>query len=70
MKLSLGPIQYYWPRDEVLAFYEAVAPSPVDIVYLGEVVCSRRHEVRLSDWLDIAAVLREAGKEVLLSTQV
>ena len=70
MKLSLGPIQYYWPRDEVLAFYDAVAQSPVDMVYLGEVVCSRRHEVRLSDWLDIAAVLREAGKEVLLSTQV
>jgi collagenase-like PrtC family protease len=70
MKLSLGPIQYYWPRDEVLAFYEAVAQSPVDMVYLGEAVCSRRHEVRLSDWLDIAAVLREAGKEVLLSTQV
>jgi len=70
MKLALGPIQYYWPRDEVLAFYEAVAQSPVDIVYLGEAVCSRRHEVRLSDWLDIAAVLREAGKEVVLSTQV
>lgn len=70
MKLALGPILYYWPRDDVLAFYEAVAASPVDIVYLGEAVCSRRHEVRLNDWLDIAQVLREAGKEVLLSTQV
>ena len=70
MKLALGPILYYWPRDEVLAFYEAVAASPVDIVYLGEAVCSRRHEVRLNDWLDIAAALRDAGKEVVLSTQV
>ncbi len=70
MKLALGPLQYYWPRDEVLAFYEQVAAMPVDIVYLGEVVCSRRHEVRLTDWLDIAQVLREAGKEVVLSTQV
>jgi collagenase-like PrtC family protease len=70
MKLALGPILYYWPRDEVLAFYDAVAQSQVDIVYLGEAVCSRRHEVRLSDWLDMAAVLREAGKEVVLSTQV
>jgi len=70
MKLSLGPIQYYWPRDEVLAFYEAVAQSPVDIVYLGEAVCSRRHEVRLNDWFDIATALRDAGKEVVLSTQV
>jgi len=70
MKLSLGPILYYWRRDEVLAFYEAVAASPVDIVYLGEAVCSRRHEVRLADWFDIAAALRDAGKEVVLSTQV
>lgn len=70
MKLALGPLLYYWPRDDVLAFYEAVAQSPVDIVYLGEAVCSRRHEVRLKDWLDIAAALRDAGKEVVLSTQV
>lgn len=70
MKLSLGPIQTYWPRDQVLAFYQAVAESPVDIVYLGEAVCSRRHEMRLKDWFDVAAVLREAGKEAILSTQV
>jgi collagenase-like PrtC family protease len=70
MKLSLGPILYYWPRADVLAFYEAVAESPVDIVYLGEAVCSRRHEVRLNDWLDIAQTLQDAGKEVVLSTQV
>jgi len=70
MKLSLGPLLYYWPREQVLAFYDAVTTSPVDIVYLGEAVCSRRHELRLSDWLDIARKLREAGKEVVLSTQV
>jgi len=70
IRLALGPLLYYWPRDDVLAFYEAVAQSPVDIVYLGEAVCSRRHEVRLNDWLDIATALRDAGKEVVLSTQV
>ena len=61
---------YYWPRDAVLRFYEAVAQTPVDIVYLGEAVCSRRRELRLADWLGIAASLTEAGKEVVLSTQV
>ncbi|RYF56317.1 MAG: U32 family peptidase, partial [Comamonadaceae bacterium] len=70
MKLSLGPLLYYWHRDTVFAFYEAIAATPVDIVYLGETVCSRRHELRLADWLALAAMLRSAGKEAVLSTQV
>lgn len=70
MKLSLGPLQYYWPRNTVFRFYEAIGATPVDIVYLGETVCSRRHELRLADWLEIARKLAEAGKEVVLSTQV
>ena len=64
LKLSLGPLLYYWPRDTTIAFYDAVAQMPVDIVYLGETVCSRRHELRLADWLEIAGRLRAAGKEV------
>ncbi|NMM38219.1 MAG: U32 family peptidase [Glaciimonas sp.] len=70
MKLALGPILYYWSRDDVFKFYETIANSAVDIVYLGETVCSRRHELRLSDWLTIAESLRAAGKEVVLSTLV
>ncbi len=67
MRLALGPLLYYWPRSEVLAFYRDVLTWPVEIVYLGEVVCSRRHELRLTDWLDIASTLAAAGKEVVLS---
>ena len=70
MKLALGPLLYYWPRNTVLRFYDAIATTPVDVVYLGETVCSRRHELRLADWLEIAGTLRQAGKEVVLSTQV
>ncbi|UTY58995.1 MULTISPECIES: U32 family peptidase [unclassified Massilia] len=69
LKLSLGPILYYWPRDTVMKFYEDVAKSPVDIVYLGETVCSRRHELRQGDWLALAELLASAGKQAVLSTQ-
>jgi collagenase-like PrtC family protease len=62
-------VLYYWPRERLLAFYEEAAASPVDIVYLGEAVCSRRHEMRLADWLATARRLLEAGKDVVLSSQ-
>ena len=69
MKLTLGPLLYYWSREDTLAFYAEAATWPVDGVYLGETVCSRRHLLRLADWLEVAAALRDAGKEVVLSTQ-
>jgi len=67
-KLSLGPILYYWSKDQVLEFYDWVATSPVDIVYLGETICSKRNLITTDDWFAIADRLREAGKEVVLST--
>ena len=70
MKLALGPLQYYWQRATVFDFYAAMEATAIDVVYLGEAVCSRRHELRLADWLDIAGRLQQAGKEVVLSTQV
>lgn len=68
MKLALGPLLYFWSRDDVLAFYRQVRDWPVDVVYLGEAVCSKRRGVRLEDWLAIADELTAAGKEVVLST--
>lgn len=70
MQLALGPLLYYWPRNTVLAFYETMASTPLDVIYLGETVCSRRHELRLPDWLAVARMLQDAGKQVVLSTQV
>ena len=69
MKLALGPLLYYWPRQSVLDFYADLAESSVDSVYLGETVCSRRHELRLEDWLEVGQVLAAAGKEVVMSSQ-
>lgn len=68
MKFSLGAIQYYWPQQVVKNFYRQAADSAVDIVYLGETVCSKRRELKFTDWLQVAHELREAGKQVVLST--
>lgn len=70
MQLTLGPLLYYWPKDRLDAFHDAIAAAPIDRVYLGEAVCSRRHEYRTADWLNAAARLADAGKEVVLSSQV
>jgi len=67
-RLSLGPIPYYWSREEVFSFYQGIAESPVDIVYLGEAVCSKRRLMRPDAWLEVADMLQQAGKEVVLST--
>lgn len=69
MKIALGPLLYYWSRQSTLDFYAQIAESEADIVYLGETVCSRRHELRLDDWLEVGEMLADAGKEVVMSSQ-
>ena len=68
MKLSVGPIQYFWEREQVLGFYDQLALSAAEIVYLGEVICSKRRLVNADDWLAIGTELRQSGKEVILSS--
>ena len=54
MKLSLGPILYYWPKTQVYDFYEKVLDWDVDIVYLGETACAKRRELSTKDWIALA----------------
>jgi O2-independent ubiquinone biosynthesis protein UbiV len=68
MKISVGPISYYWPKDRVYEFYQKIADQDVDIVYLGETVCGKRNQMAMADWLDIAERLSKSGKECVLST--
>lgn len=68
MKLSIGPITYFWQRSEVLDFYQQAADSRADIIYLGEVICSKRRLVKPEDWIAIGNELRQSGKEVILSS--
>jgi collagenase-like PrtC family protease len=68
MEFSMGNLQFYWQQDSVLDFYQKVADSNVEHVYLGESVCSKRRELRLDDWLDIGRELSKKGKSVVLSS--
>ena len=68
MKLSLGPLQYFWPRERTLAFYREAAQWPVDIIYLGETVCSKRRELGSRDWIALAREVATSGKQVVLSS--
>ena len=68
LKISIGPVQHYWSRNELLDFYADIAKSAADIVYLGETVCSKRRTLRTDDWITLAQQLRDCDKEVVLST--
>lgn len=68
MNISLGPLLYCWQKQQVIDFYQQVATSHIPLVYLGEAVCSRRRELKWGDYLELAQMLRQAGKEVVLST--
>lgn len=68
MQYSLGPILYFWPRNQVEAFYQQAMQSSADVIYLGETVCSKRRELKTKDWLALARELAGKGKQVVLST--
>lgn len=69
MQLTIGPVLYHWPRTTLLQFYAGLADSAADTIVLGEVVCARRRELRLDDWLALGRELQSAGKRVVLATQ-
>ncbi|MBD0784820.1 U32 family peptidase [Vibrio sp. Y2-5] len=68
MKYALGPLLYFWPKQDVEKFYQQAKESSADIIYLGETVCSKRREMKPQHWFDIAKELSSAGKQVVLST--
>ena len=68
-KLTLGPIAYHWSSEARRDFYARIADeAPVDEVYLGEVICSKRAPFHEADLPATIERLERAGKTVILST--
>lgn len=68
-KLTLGPILFHWDADRKRNFYARIADeAPIDTVYLGEVVCSKRSPFFDRHYPEVIERLERAGKQVVLST--
>lgn len=68
MKITLGPIPFLWDKERILSFYKEIADTPASVVYIGEVVCSKRSVLGIKTLSAIAQILEDAGKEVVIST--
>ena len=66
MKLSLGPVLFYWDRQHTLDFYADMAGMPLDVIYLGETVCSKRRDMGLDDWIGLARELKQQSPAQLV----
>ncbi|MFQ5636255.1 MAG: U32 family peptidase, partial [Gammaproteobacteria bacterium] len=67
--LTLGPILFHWPAETKRDFYARIADeAPVDTVYLGEVICSKRAPF-FDPYIEEAAErLERGGKNVVFSS--
>ncbi|MNQ11323.1 Peptidase family U32 [compost metagenome] len=66
MKLSLGPVLYYWDKEQVGRFYAEMSSLPLDVVYLGETVCSKRRALSLDQWLGLGRELQACSQAQLV----
>lgn len=68
-ELTMGPVLFHWPEQQKRDFWFRVADeAPVDTVYLGEVVCSKRAPFFDHHIEEVADRLKRGGKRVIWST--
>ncbi len=68
-QLTLGPVLFNWPAETWRDFYFQIADeAPVDTVFLGEVVCSKRAPLFDPYFEEVVSRLTDGGKEIVFST--
>jgi len=71
MQLTLGPVLYNWQPDQWRDFYFRIAEeAPVDVVVIGEIVCSKRSPFFTGHMPDVIERLAACGKRVILGTLI
>jgi collagenase-like PrtC family protease len=69
LQLTLGPVLFNWPAEMWRDFYFQVADeAPVDTVFLGEVVCSKRAPLFDPYLEEVVTRLEAAGKTLVFSS--
>lgn len=67
--LTLGPVLFHWAAEKKRDFYFRIADeAPIDTVYLGEVICSKRAPFFDDHYAEVVERLRRGGKRVVFSS--
>ncbi len=67
--LTMGPVLFHWPADQIRDFWFRIADeAPVDTAYLGETVCSKRTPFFEPHFEAVHERLVQGGKTVVWST--
>lgn len=70
-QLTLGPVLFNWEPAVWRDFYFRIADeAPVDRVFVGEVVCSKRASFFADHLPEVLERLAAAGKDIVLSTPI
>ena len=65
-QLTMGPILFHWPAEKKRDFYFRIADeAPVETVYLGEVICSKRTPFFEQHYAEVTERLMAGGKKVV-----
>jgi len=68
MKISLGPAPFNWGIEKLRQFYQEMAETTLDTIFIGEVFCEKRNTLTLEELEGLILPLRRKGKEVYFST--